>query len=91
MLGVMLGPLGFLFAWLVMGTSLTFALVIALAILGILIWANAVGAMVPMLALRIGIDPAVVSAPAISTLVDATGLFIFYKIAELIRVLFLTG
>lgn len=91
LLGVMLGPLGFVFAWLVMGTSLTFALVIALAILGILIWANAVGALVPMLAFRVGIDPAVVSAPAISTLVDATGLFIFYKIAELIRILLLTS
>jgi magnesium transporter len=85
LLGLALGPLGFLFAWLVMGSPASFSLVIALAILGICVWANGVGALVPMLARRFAIDPAVVSAPAISTLVDATGLFIFYKIAEVIR------
>jgi magnesium transporter len=37
-------------------------------------WANSVGALVPILARRFGIDPAVISAPLISTLVDATGL-----------------
>ena len=57
------------------------AAVIGLAILGICIWANAIGALVPLLAKRFGIDPALVSAPLISTLVDATGLFIFYSIA----------
>ena len=58
-----------------------FAAVIGLAILFICIWANSVGAMVPLLAKRFGIDPAVVSAPLISTLVDATGLVIFYTVA----------
>ena len=56
-------------------------LVIGLAILGICVWANGVGALVPLLARRLGIDPAVVSAPLISTLVDATGLIIFYTVA----------
>ena len=51
---------------------------IGLAILGICIWANGVGALVPLLAKRFGIDPALVSAPLISTLVDATGLVIYY-------------
>lgn len=37
--------------------------------------------MIPLLARRLGIDPAVVSAPLISTLVDATGLVIFYTVA----------
>ena len=58
-----------------------FAAVIGLAILGICMWANSVGALVPLLAKRFGIDPAVVSAPLISTLVDATGLVIFYTVA----------
>ena len=47
----------------------------------ICMWANSVGALVPILARRFGIDPAVVSAPLISTLVDATGLVIFYTVA----------
>ncbi len=89
-LGVVVGPLGFLFAWLVMGGSPEFAAVIGTAIVGILVWANAVGSMVPMLARRAGIDPAVVSAPAISTLVDATGLFIFYQVARVVHRFFLT-
>jgi magnesium transporter len=38
------------------------------------------GALVPLVAERLKIDPAVVSAPMISTLVDATGLVIFYTV-----------
>ena len=79
------GALGFLFTWLLLrpaaGSSPPS---IGLAILGICIWANGVGALVPLLARRLGIDPAVVSAPLISTLVDATGLVIFYTIAILL-------
>ena len=85
-LGVMLGCLGFLFAWLGLGTTPRFALVIALTILGICVWANVVGCMVPLVATRLGIDPAVVSAPLISTLVDVTGLVIYYIIAIIILV-----
>ncbi len=61
--------------------SPAFGLVIGLAILGICVWANGIGALVPLLARRFGVDPALVSAPMISTLVDATGLVIFYSIA----------
>ena len=80
-LGLLLGAIGFLFAWQSEPTRPAFGLVIALAILGICIWANGIGALVPLLARRFGGDPALVSAPLISTLVDTTGLFIFYMIA----------
>ena len=81
-LGLLLGAIGFLFAWLPAAASRpTFGLVIGLAILGICVWANGIGALVPLLARRFGIDPALVSAPLISTLVDTTGLVIFYSIA----------
>lgn len=86
LLGALLGLLGFLFAWKIEGESAMFGAVIALAILGICIWANGVGALVPLLASRFGIDPAVVSAPLISTLVDATGLVIFYSVAILLLI-----
>jgi magnesium transporter len=88
-LGAVLGPLGFVFTWLVMGSTVGFSAVIGTAILGICLWANAVGSMVPMLARILAIDPAVVSAPLISTLVDATGLLIFYQVARAIHRLFL--
>jgi magnesium transporter len=81
LLGALLGTLGFGFVWLLLGHSPAFGAVIALAIVGICVWANGVGALVPLLARRFNIDPALVSAPLISTLVDATGLCIFYSVA----------
>jgi magnesium transporter len=86
LLGLLLGALGFLFTWLALGSPPIFGAVIGLAILGICVWANGVGALVPLLARRFNIDPAVVSAPLISTLVDATGLVIFYSIAILLLI-----
>ena len=59
---------------------------VGLTILCICIWANTIGALVPLLARRCGIDPAVISAPFITTLVDATGLVIYFSIAILLLV-----
>lgn len=81
LLGALLGLLGFLFTWGLLRHPPEFGVVIGLALLGICVWANGVGALVPLLARKLGIDPALVSAPLISTLVDATGLVIFYTIA----------
>ncbi len=80
LLGLLLGLLGFAFTWLIFGHTPGFGAVIGLALLGICVWANVIGALVPLLAKRVNIDPALVSAPLISTLVDATGLCIFYTI-----------
>jgi magnesium transporter len=85
-LGLLLGGAGFLFTWKLHGDSPMFALVIAMSVMGICVWANGVGAMVPLLARRFKIDPAVVSAPLISTLVDATGLVIFYGITIILLI-----
>ena len=84
LLGLLLGALGFLYAWLFRRESPLFAAVIGLTILGICIWANTIGSLVPLLARKLGIDPAVVSAPLITTLVDATGLMIYFGIAILL-------
>jgi magnesium transporter len=80
LMGVLLGGIGFGYTY-ILHRNAAFAAVIALAILFICMWANSVGALVPILARRFGIDPAVISAPLISTLVDATGLVIFYTVA----------
>jgi magnesium transporter len=80
LMGIFLGGIGFAYTW-TLHRNAAFAAVIALAILFICMWANSVGALVPLMAKRFGIDPAVVSAPLISTLVDATGLVIFYTVA----------
>jgi magnesium transporter len=82
-LGALLGAFGFLFA-LIMGFSPPTGLAVGLSILGICAWANVVGAIVPIVAQRLGIDPTVMSAPMITTLVDATGLFIYFFVAGVV-------
>jgi len=52
--------------------------------LAICIWSTTVGSLIPIIANRLGIDPAVLSAPLISTLVDATGLVIYLTLAKII-------
>ena len=83
LLGALLGVLGFGYC-LLLGHPTAFSAVIGLAVLGICLWANSVGALVPLLARKLGIDPAIVSAPLISTLVDTTGLVIYYTVAILV-------
>lgn len=60
------------------------AITISIAILTIVVWANALGALLPIIADRLKIDPTVVSGPVMSTLVDATGLLIYFTIARII-------
>lgn len=80
LLGVILGGIslpvvGVIFGW-------DFAGVVAMTLLAICTWASFAGGLLPVLARQVGIDPAVVSAPLISTLVDATGLIIYLLIAR---------
>ena len=56
----------------------------ALAVGTIVIWANAFGALLPLLATRLKVDPTLVSGPVMSTLVDAVGLFIYFSIARVV-------
>ena len=81
LLGVLLGCVAFAWA-LAWGHPLNLAIVVALTIVAICVWANVIGSVVPLVARRFGIDPATVSAPLITTLVDATGLAIYLWIAK---------
>lgn len=57
------------------------ALVIGLSLPAVVVWANSVATIVPIVAERWGIDPTVVSAPMITTIVDASGLLIYFSLA----------
>jgi magnesium transporter len=81
LLGVILGSVAFGRA-LLWGSSYPLAAVVGLTIVAICTWANTIGSLIPLVAQKIGIDPAVVSAPLITTLVDATGLAIYLLIAK---------
>jgi magnesium transporter len=82
-IGVLLGAvaLGRALLW---GAHMPLAATVAITILAICTWSTTVGSLVPILADRFGIDPAVLSAPLITTLVDATGLVIYFSIAKLV-------
>jgi magnesium transporter len=60
------------------------ALTVAVAIFVIVVWANVLGSVLPLLAQKFKIDPTVVSGPAMTTLVDATGLFIYFTVAGIL-------
>jgi magnesium transporter len=81
-LGILLGVIGF-FRTLLWGLDHEMAECVGITILTICTWANTVGAVIPLLAQRLKIDPTVVSAPMITTLVDGTGLLIYFTVAKM--------
>ncbi|HKE05732.1 MAG TPA: magnesium transporter [Blastocatellia bacterium] len=82
-IGILIGGVAFGRA-LLWGTTLPLALTVAITVLAICTWSTTVGSLIPLAAERFGVDPAVLSAPLITTLVDATGLIIYFTIAKLI-------
>ena len=81
-LGVFLGAL--IFPFITLFYEWRIGAVMALTIVGICTWACIVGGVLPLVARKIGVDPAVFSTPVVSTLVDATGLVIYFSIAQVI-------
>jgi magnesium transporter len=81
LLGSVIGTVAYVAAsfW---GASGALALTVSLAMVAICLWSTTVGSLIPIAAQRFGVDPAVLSAPLISTLVDATGLVIYFEIAR---------
>jgi magnesium transporter len=57
---------------------------VALALVGIVLWGTLVGSLLPFVLRRLGFDPATSSAPFVATLVDVTGLVIYFSVALLI-------
>ncbi|MEP6811176.1 MAG: magnesium transporter, partial [Chthoniobacterales bacterium] len=88
-LGLILGAIGFIrialwqylhifdygaHHWLV-------AVTVGVALIGVVLWGTITGAMLPFLLRRLGLDPATSSAPFVATLVDVTGLLIYFNVA----------
>lgn len=67
-----------------LGVGSDIGLVVALTILVVCLWSATVAAALPLILRRLRIDPAVVSAPLITTVVDGTGLIIYFQIAKLV-------
>jgi len=60
------------------------ALTVGIALVGVVLWGSLSGSMLPFILRRVGADPATSSAPFVATLVDVTGLIIYFSIALLI-------
>lgn len=82
-IGLVVGTVAFGRAWM-WGVSIPLALTVSLTVVAICTWSTTVGSLIPLLADRLGVDPAVLSAPLITTLVDATGLIIYFSIAKVV-------
>lgn len=90
-LGAMLGAIGF--ARIALWSTFTdiygphwllVALTVWAALIGVVLWGTLAGALMPLLMKHIGADPAVSSAPFVATLVDVTGLIIYFSVAAFI-------
>ena len=96
-LGVILGTIGIIrvAAWAIVGEQYfhqqpygahwpLVALTVGVALVGVVLWGTLSGSMLPFLLRRVGADPATSSAPFVATLVDVTGLIIYFSIALVI-------
>jgi magnesium transporter len=64
--------------------TLDVALVVGASVSGVVLWGATMGAMLPLVLHRAGFDPASASAPFVATLVDVTGLIIYFSVATAI-------
>jgi len=90
-LGIILGIVGFLRVavwasfidvygqhWVAVGIT------VGLTLVGVVLWGNLAGSLFPIFLKRAKLDPAVCSAPFVATLVDVTGLIIYFSIATIV-------
>ena len=90
-LGTILGTIGFLRITIFSAFSsfygehwLLVAWTVGLALIGIVLWGTLIGSLLPLLLRRLGFDPATSSAPFVATLVDVTGLVIYFSVGMVI-------
>ena len=91
MLGLILGVIGFFRITIWSSFSdiygphwLPIAFTVGFALIGVVLWGSLAGSMLPLVLKKLGADPATSSAPFVATLVDVTGLIIYFSIASLI-------
>jgi len=91
MLGVTLGVIGFLriTLWTTFSTIygphwLLIAFTVGFSLIGVVLWGSLAGSMLPLLMKKLKLDPATSSAPFVATLVDVTGLIIYFNIALIV-------
>jgi magnesium transporter len=87
-LGLTLGAIGFVRALVTPASILgstnrwMIALTVSQAVAVICLWGTLIGAMLPLLFKRLGVDPAIASSPFVATFVDVTGIVLYFSIAH---------
>jgi len=92
LLGTILGAIGFvrIFIWQQTGIYdygiywIWIGATVSISLIFVVLWGTLSGSMIPFLLKKIGLDPATASAPFVATLVDVTGLIIYFSIAALL-------
>ena len=91
LLGSVLGTIGFIriTTWATFFHAygehwLLLAITVGLSLIGIVLWGSLSGSMLPFLLRKIGLDPATSSAPFVATLVDVSGLIIYFTVAAIV-------
>ncbi|MDX2127649.1 MAG: magnesium transporter [Chloroherpetonaceae bacterium] len=82
-LGLVLFPISYVFVFVLKG-DWHLSLAVSTSVIGVCTWSSSIASQIPILAQKVGLDPTVLSAPLITTLVDATGLIIYFSIAKVI-------
>ncbi|HEV8246668.1 MAG TPA: magnesium transporter [Polyangiaceae bacterium] len=90
-LGLVLGSIGFLrivlwqlFSPLYGAHYVLIALTVAFSLIGVIVFGTVTGSLLPLLLHRLGFDPASASAPFVATLVDVSGLVIYFSVASIL-------
>lgn len=84
MLGVMLGSLATVWAYWLLQGDLAVAIAVGISLVAISVLASVAGSGLPFVFRRVGLDPALMSAPFITTAVDVLGVLIYFNLARLI-------
>ncbi|MBM0046476.1 magnesium transporter [Anaerococcus sp. mt242] len=82
--GLALGLVAFLKCYFFDKVAMNVALVVAFTILAIVVLAKAIGSLLPIVAEKLGADPAIMASPLITTIVDSLGLIVYFNIAQAI-------
>ena len=80
-MGVVLGILGLLRA-VSLGVGLPVTLAVGVALAAVVLMGNLVGTLLPLVGHSLGIDPAIMSGPLLTTVVDVCGLMVYFGIAQ---------
>jgi len=81
LLGVFLASLAFFRGYIEGEAGVQIAIVVSLSMVTLILWANILGAMLPIILGKLKLDPAVISSPLVATLIDASGIIIYFNIA----------